>query len=880
MKNKILLTALIALVFAMLLTSCSGLFGQDEPKAEEKTDPKSYNKVAYSDSSLDILSIRYSLSDIIGTQVSTYVYTEMPAASGEIVLGDSDRAITAAAKAALADKLASDSKNDCGYIIYTDGKSIAVYWDVDGMGDIAVQRFIELCIEEKRLVLDNGIVATDKYVRREFETEKHWLALEAVADKDTVAAIKRLYDYYDGTKMLGWLANLYDPEVGGFYFSNSARDTKGFLPDIESTSQLLGIVVNSKALASKDVLPEEIKHKIVDFAKSLQSREDGYFYHPQWPIGRENLLTERYGRDLGNATSVITGIKFDNDGDGIYETQEYPYWCAPNGVKCALHNGTDDRCSFPVSTAYYTDAFETAVSTTLTLGVSAAVSKMTGSVAAPVAAVSSTPDYSSATAFRTWLVSYNASIKEDSAHGHQLAALASEITQHGYADIVLDYLDQIQAEVFEEQLKNGETPTGLWQYNVDYNLVYGLLKWGVFHNGTKGRAIAAKYIPYIVRSCIAVTKLPPLADYRMHDIYNQWTSVQTLVNNVKRFYGSSSEELNTIYTIMRESAAELIENSISKIDPFKIGDGSYAAKSDCMTYTEIYGVPISMGMREGDVNATALCFGMYTAIFQSLGYKPVPLCTSEDGQMFVNTLLDSEPIEKKQADTKTADFEMEVITSNITTSFSNSGSSIDIVRDPDEDNGKNKVLEFISEGAGASGDYLYFDAYSKSANTSCNIFETDFYISTESDANYLFEIMVGKGYMLEMKLEMPDDEDPYILINDRAKVNNTTVRNEIARVSADEWHRLRVELYKTDVPENEITLPKIKVWVDGEYMGVSENCYFYSNGQSSNAYGNVSIYALKTPYVVAYFDNVFASTEEKLYNPNDATISDFRDNLT
>jgi hypothetical protein len=331
---------------------------------------------------------------------------------------------------------------------------------------------------------------------------------------------------------------------------------------------------------------------------------------------------------------------------------------------------------------------------------------------------------------------------------------------------------------------------------------------------------------------------------------------------------------------MRESAAELIENSISKIDPFKIGDGSYAAKSDCMTYTELYGVPISMGMREGDVNATALCFGMYTAIFQSLGYKPVPLCTSEDGQMFVNTLLDSEPIEKKQADTKTADFEMEVITSNITTSFSNSGSSIDIVRDPDEDKGKNKVLEFISEGAGASGDYLYFDAYSKSANTSCNIFETDFYISTESDANYLFEIMVGKGYMLEMKLEMPDDEDPYILINDRSKVNNKTVRNEIARVSADEWHRLRVELYKTDTPENEITLPKIKVWVDGEYMGVSENCYFYSNGQSSNAYGNVSIYALKTPYVVAYFDNVFASTEEKLYNPNDATISDFRDNLT
>ena len=879
MKKKILLASILTLICALLLTSCFGLFGGDDTQTPpEKTDPKIFNKVAYSDASLDILSVRHAISETIGTQISTYLYTDMPESSGEIVLGDSNRAITAAAKAALAEIIASNSKSDCGYIIYTDGKSIAVYWAVDGMGDIAVQKFIDLCVEDKRLALDNGVVANELYVQREFETEKHWLALEAVAEKDTVDAIKRLYEYYDGTKMLGWLANLYDPEVGGFYFSNSARDTKGFLPDIESTSQLLGIVVNSKALASKDVLPEEIKHKIVDFAKNLQSREDGYFYHPQWPIGRENLLTERYGRDLGNATSVITGIKFDNDGDGIYETQEYPYWCAPNGVKCKEHNGTTESCFFPIATAYYTDAFDAPVATTITQGVGAAVSKLQSSIVAPTASVSSTPDYSSATAFRNWLVSYNASMKEDSAHGHQLAALASEITQQGYSGIVLDYLDQIQAEVFEDQLKGGDTPTGLWQYNVDYNLVYGLLKWGVFYNnGSYGRAIGAKYISYIVNSCIEVTKLPPLEDYRMHDIYNQWTSVQTLVNNVKRYYGNNSDELNTIYTIMRENAATLIENSILKIEPFKIGDGSYAAKSDCMTYTEIYGTPISMGVKEGDVNATALCFGMYTAIFQCLGYKVVPLCTSADGQMFIDTLVDCEPVEKKQADTKTLTFEMGIITSNVDKSFANSDSSIEIVNDPSGD--KNKVLEFISQGGGSAGDYLYFDAYSRGSSTSCNIFETDFYISSESDANYLFEIMVGKGYMLEMKLEMPEDEDPYIIINDRSKVGSQTVRNELARVGADEWHRIRVELYKAGVPENGIDLPKIKIWVDGEYIGVSENCYFYSNGQSSDAYGNVSIYSLKTPYTVAYFDNVFCSTEEKIFDPNDATISDFRDTL-
>ncbi|MBQ7387199.1 MAG: hypothetical protein IJW03_03435 [Clostridia bacterium] len=872
MKKKLLLLLTLAITSAMLLISCGSMFGGDNSQ-DEKTDPKSYNKIVYDDPALDILSIRAAMSDIIGPSLSTYLYTDASASDGEVVFGNSDRTITAAAKSALAEALSKDSKNDCGYIIYVDGKNIAVYWDVEGMGDIAVQAFIDVCVNDKRLVLDNGTVLSQHYDKHTFETEKYWLALEAVADEDVVEAIKRLYNYYDGTKLIGWLGNLYDPEVGGFYFSNSARDTKGFLPDIESTSQLLGMVVNIGALPSRDALPEEIKHKIVDFAKSLQSADDGYFYHPQWPIGRENLLTERYGRDLGNATGVITAIKFDTDGDGVYETQEYPNYCAPNGVKCALHNGTGDKCSFPVATAYLTDTLDTPVTTTLTSSVSSAVSKLNSSVVTATAAAGSTPDYSSATAFRNWLESYNSTMTENSGNGHQLAALASEITQKGYANVVLDYLDEVQAEVFDTQVKNGETPTGLWQYNVDYNLVYGLLKWGVFHNSSShGRAIGSKYIPYIVRSCIEVTKLPPSDNYRMHDLYNQWTSVQTLVKNVKRFYGTGSEELNTIYTIMRESAAEIIENSISKIDPFKIGDGSYAHNNDCLSNTEIYGTPIAMGVKEGDVNATALCVGMYLAIFDCLGYKKVPLCTSDDGAFFIETLVESEPIEKKKADTKTLDFESGVITSNIDKGFSNSASTIEIVNDPIKND--NKVLSFISVGGGTAGDYLYFDTFNRGTNPSCNIFEMDFYISSESDENYLLEIMVGKGYMLEMKLEGEE-----IVINDRSKLNNVTTRNEIARVSVDEWHRIRVEQYRYDAEENGIDSPKMKIWIDKEFYGVSENCYYWSGGTTSNAYGEVSILSLKTPYTHVYFDNVFCSTENKIYNPNDATISDFRDAL-
>ena len=51
-----------------------------------------------------------------------------------------------------------------------------------------------------------------------------------------------------GEKTFTWLAGLWEPEIGGFYYSNSSRDneyvsadsgTYRLLPDVESTVQIL-----------------------------------------------------------------------------------------------------------------------------------------------------------------------------------------------------------------------------------------------------------------------------------------------------------------------------------------------------------------------------------------------------------------------------------------------------------------------------------------------------------------------------------------------------------------------------------------------------------------------------------------------------------------
>ena len=106
--------------------------------------------------------------------------------------------------------------------------------------------------------------------------------------KETVTALKNLYSAYYNEDLYVWAANLYDPETGAFYYSNSARNTEGFLPDLESTSQVLGyLMIRSGLLSDYDnryvnAFTDEMIENLKRFVMDMQSSEDGFFYHPQW----------------------------------------------------------------------------------------------------------------------------------------------------------------------------------------------------------------------------------------------------------------------------------------------------------------------------------------------------------------------------------------------------------------------------------------------------------------------------------------------------------------------------------------------------------------------------------------------------------------------
>ncbi len=147
---------------------------------------------------------------------------------------------------------------------------------------------------------------------REATRERYFKEAEKTLGKEAVCELRNLYSIYD-ERMYIWLAGLWQPEIGGFYFSKSGRDTEGFLPDIESTAQALNFIETSGLTLGKSYIeaaPEAMRAALEKFVKGLQDPDDGYFYHPQWG---KNIITARRGRDLSWSLGLLRklGVKPD-----------------------------------------------------------------------------------------------------------------------------------------------------------------------------------------------------------------------------------------------------------------------------------------------------------------------------------------------------------------------------------------------------------------------------------------------------------------------------------------------------------------------------------------------------------------------------------------
>ena len=157
--------------------------------------------------------------------------------------------------------------------------------------------------------------------------EEAYEASKSIIGKESLAELRKLYDIYD-ERIYIWMAGLWDPEIGAFYYSNSARDTELYLPDIESTAQILFYLGSTKMLTGDknpiNLIPEKMRESIINFVLGLQD-EDGFFYLPQWG---KDVSPSRRGRDLGWAKRLLNPA-------GVAPKYPYPTAKSADGKKSA-----------------------------------------------------------------------------------------------------------------------------------------------------------------------------------------------------------------------------------------------------------------------------------------------------------------------------------------------------------------------------------------------------------------------------------------------------------------------------------------------------------------------------------------------------------------
>ena len=419
------------------------------------------------------------------------------------------------------------------------------------------------------------------------EIERRFAArFDVIADPAVRAAVKGFYEeFFEPEKLIRWWAGLYDPAAGGFYYSDSARDNDGFLPDMESTYQILWRL--------RDVVPDlpaflgrEITGKIVSFFQSKQDPADGYFYHPQWTreVSRKNVM--RYTRDQDWAVFVLGWLgaaplyptALDRAANGGKETSS-PEW-QPNAASVR---------------AYITDLLDT-------------------------------------TSCEHW--------------ANRIETQATTFRATGTLDTVVDVLDERVNHDFGLWVKGYDAATDRYTNLAgDCETPYGL--YTNAYKIAKTYNIAGRRLPDALKTVENGIKAICSRDpgIRVTYLFNPWATLGNVRENLVRF--GTQEEVSAYDALIRRNVVEMIDALGASLGRYRSEDGSYSFLQAGSAPT-IYGTPVSLGVKEGDVNGNNLVVLLGTHISASIGLTDViPIFNENHAALFRELLDNASEIKKK-----------------------------------------------------------------------------------------------------------------------------------------------------------------------------------------------------------------------------------------
>ena len=908
--KKLLVLLLVILTCFAFLASCDKLGFGDKDQGDKPSNESGNAEVIWSSDRKATLVFKEETNDISSLYQHIYQQTGIAPATApmhsaevknEVVIGESGRQISKEAYHKLdryADLYDLVARGESAYLIYAEGGSLAVAYS-DTFSRLAAIDYLVDNITGESFAAD-GVVMKSTFKIEEFLIARRDEIRDPEFDKiaedlgqGSADALRLIYGLYD-TELYYLLANLYDPEIGGFYYSVSARDNKGYLPDIESTVQALNLIDNSglshgaegvelkgygQTVYWPNYLSDATREQLYAFAMSLKS-EDGYFYHPQWGT---SISSSRKGRDQGWGNRLIAALT--DMVDGVVQTASEAELGAARLINSASFMGFTPN-------------------------------RVADSIVAPTVLGASSFELSLASEadFIAWL---DSGLSKDSySVGNTINSNISAIKKAGLFDCLRTYL-------VEHQFENG-----LWEEQVSYNAINGLMKLcGVF-----GSECPFPNPMNAINSTIQVMLDKKLEVETICFVYNPWVAIK----NVLPFCSEADKAEFKEY--LEQNAEMLILDTFSKLGVFKKDDGGFSMNPNSSSQFSQMALVALPGQPESDVNATGIAISTVVSyMIPVLGIKAPTVYSDYDAIYFRETLDSLQGVIKKTGDTRVEviDFDLydpsEGEEANGVVLYPDPNVQVNIGNDTlDEDgyykwlstsvvpnpapgadsedlvlraidyvydtnnNGKFEEGQTPPEMAGTGSSVEFMIANSTAAGE-CYVFDADLYFNSAS-ANNINDCLAQINFttaksnnnsaIMNVYAYNKDGKTYLRLQENWAGPDKVTDGEVVTGIPVNEWFNLRCEVYKSYSGEGTLSI-MAKFYLNGEYAGECDGCgYWFTSNQTyaDRVISSVKFALYRHSTSEWYFNNVSAYKENEVYKqeeypsyikPSDTEIYDF-----
>ena len=784
----------------------------------------------------EVASLRDTLTARLGASPRAGSDAEVGKRGVEIVIGDTSRAITARAKEYLPAYAGDDVAS---FVVFFDADGAAIVWNHEASACAGVAYFTEQYLTGSTLKVYpgtyyvGGVSVYDFEQAREKERQTQiaqaWATrFDVVKDPDVRAAVKDFYEsVYDPEKLIRWWAGLYDPERGGFYYANSSRDLDGFLPDMESTYQILSRVRDFVPDLA-DFLGASLTAKIVKFYQDKQDSGDGYFYHPQWTKEQSRKNVMRYSRDQDWSIFVLGWL----GAEPLYPT--------------AL-----DR---------------------------AAQTSGSGS--------STSSDWQPNVASVTSYVNNLLATKSCESWANTLETQATTFQATGMLDTVLDVLDARISKEYGVWVSGYDAASDMY-YNLRTNPETET-PYGIFTNAYKVAKmynIAGRHIPYtdktVANAIKAICSRDPGA--RVTYLFNPWATLGNVRENLVKY--GYAREVRAYDNAIKENIVEMIDALKTSLALYRCPDGSYGYLQKGSN-PSVYSTTVSIGAKEGDVNGNNLVVLCAAHICTAIGLTDmIPIFNENHADLMFDLLTNAPAIQKNGTiPGYTYDFTSDTLGALPAGAREGAaaGTTFRVVEEPG--NAGNKVLEINKNTEGnVNGGTVTLPLLNAPTMYDNTVIEFGMRICVSADARYGNETTGVNANMLQMRF-MSDDSpfwmptlrftsntnptDGYHLVVGKNTASpmfeSPDGRTKVFRYG--EWYRFTFRLSIKRYGANDAKF-KVEILVDGEKFGTS-TC-FYSGDTSSLTAGSIAFETGRTvnlrfapqmrTHATIYVDDITAS---------------------